>query len=98
MAYNIEFLPGAETDLDEVIDWYQQINAPLASDFFIKLDEALLTIRVNPQQFQKVYKTYRKFNLKRFPYKVIYRVEKQSIIVVAIAHHKRKIRYWKGRE
>ena len=98
MAYNIEFLPGAETDLDEIVDWYKQLNSKLADDFLLKLDEALFTLQANPKHFQKIFKTYRKLNLRRFPFKVIYRIEKQDIIVVAIAHHKRRVRYWRGRE
>jgi hypothetical protein len=44
MAYNIEFLPGAEIDLDEIVDWYRQLNAKLSNDFLLKLEEALFTV------------------------------------------------------
>jgi len=39
----------------------------------------------------------RRFLLRRFPYSVIYRVEPSRIVIVAIAHGRRRPGYWKER-
>ena len=52
MVYNIEFLPKAEIDLDEIVGWYQQINNQLADDFLVRLNEALMVVQAKPKQFQ----------------------------------------------
>ena len=98
MGYSVLFLPEAEIDLDEVMGWYKQFDSRLTNDFLIKLDSAIQEIQNHPFHFQKIFKNYRKLNLTRFPFKIIYRVEKQSIIVVAIGHHKRRANYWRTRE
>jgi len=36
----------------------------------------------------------RKATLKRFPFHVIYRAEPTHIVVLAIAHHRRRPAYW----
>ena len=36
----------------------------------------------------------RRYVLQRFPYSIIYREAEAGIDVVAIAHHKRRPRYW----
>jgi plasmid stabilization system protein ParE len=97
MAYSIDFLPAAEIDLDNTTDWYTRFNKELANDFLNKVNIAIQTILSNPKQFQKIYKTYRKVNLARFPYKIIYKIEMQSIIIVAVSHHKRSQAHWKKR-
>lgn len=97
MAYTVDFTAAAEADLDDIIDWYNQFNTALADDFMAKLNVIVQQLEKNPEQFQKIHKSFRKANIDRFPYKIIYRTERQSIIVIAIAHHKRKA-YWKKRK
>ncbi len=40
---------------------------------------------------------HRRGLLRRFPYSVIYRVEPEGILVVAVAHSRRRASYWRGR-
>jgi hypothetical protein len=35
--------------------------------------------------------------LQRFPYSIIYLVERNEIVIVAVAHHKRRPGYWLDR-
>jgi toxin ParE1/3/4 len=39
----------------------------------------------------------RQLNVRRFPYKVVYRVREDHIYVIAIAHARRRPGYWRGR-
>jgi toxin ParE1/3/4 len=38
----------------------------------------------------------RRFNLRGFPYHLIYRIE-ENIVIYAVAHHKRRPGYWSSR-
>jgi hypothetical protein len=40
----------------------------------------------------------RRLLMTRFPYQVVYRVRPSEIVVVALAHLKRRPGYWKHRE
>jgi toxin ParE1/3/4 len=39
----------------------------------------------------------RRYILRRFPFSLIYEVEVDIIVIVAVAHHSRRPRYWKRR-
>ena len=40
---------------------------------------------------------FRKLNTDRFPYQIVYLIEGETIIVVAVMHQSRKPGYWKER-
>jgi len=39
----------------------------------------------------------RRILLRRFPYQIVYRLKPDGIVVVAVAHLKRRPGYWKSR-
>ncbi|MCB9040176.1 MAG: type II toxin-antitoxin system RelE/ParE family toxin [Lewinellaceae bacterium] len=47
-----------------------------------------------PYLYAPFYKDLRKFRLSKFPYKIIYRVQDEIILIVAVAHDARSD-YWK---
>lgn len=48
MDFEIILLPGAETDLQAIIDWYSQINQVLPEYFLYELDVTIGKIKRNP--------------------------------------------------
>ncbi len=97
MAYKLTLLDGALEDLDIAFTWYNQIHVELANDLVFRFKEALSKIQHNPFLSQNLSHGFRKVNLHRFPYKLIFEIKETEIIVVALAHHKRKPGYWKNR-
>lgn len=89
MAYKIELLPEAETDIDDIYSWYNTINPKLAKRFLESTEEVLSLIQSHPLLFQKIKRNYRKSNLKTFPYKIVYRIKENIVVVIAVVHHKR---------
>ena len=39
----------------------------------------------------------RRFNLRGFSYHIIYRIEEDTVVIYALAHHKRRPGYWSDR-
>jgi hypothetical protein len=35
--------------------------------------------------------------VKRFPYHIVYRTDREPILIVAVAHGRRRPRYWRNR-
>jgi plasmid stabilization system protein ParE len=97
MAYSHSIYDAAEADIKEALDHYAGISTDLGQALLIIIDKTIQEIKRNPLLFQSISKSYRKANLKRFPYKIIFRLRKQEILIVAFAHHKRKPDYWKKR-
>ena len=89
MKYRIIIRPQAENDLKSAFLWYEDKRKGLGYDFLLQVDAGLRFIERNPENFQPEYKGARKYLVKRFPYKIIYLIENEKIIVLAIIHSKR---------
>jgi len=100
MAYNHSISPAAQMDIDEALDYYKDISAELNKSLYENIQKAIADIKINPLLFQKInkHRLYRKINVDRFPYKIVYRVDQTELVIVAFAHHKRKPNYWKTRK
>ena len=98
MTYNLIVSLPAETDIEEIIEWYGKENKDLSKEFVRILEQTFEQITDNPFLFQQVFKDYRKVNTAKFPYKIIYRISENEVIVLAVIHHKRNPEVWKNRK
>ncbi|MDP2681535.1 MAG: type II toxin-antitoxin system RelE/ParE family toxin [Deltaproteobacteria bacterium] len=89
MKYKVIIRPEAENDLKEAFSWYEDNRLGLGYDFLLRVDVGLRFIERKPEIHAPEYKGTRKHLIKRFPYKIIYLVEKERIIVLAVIHGKR---------
>lgn len=89
MKNRVIIRPEAENDLKEAFSWYEDKRKGLGYDFLLQVDAGLRFIERNPEISPPEYKGTRKHLIKRFPYKMIYLVEKERIIVLAVIHGKR---------
>ena len=89
MTYKLVIRPEAESDLKEAFYWYEDKRPGLGYDFLLQVDAGLRFIKRNPEVFPAEYKSSRKHLIKRFPYKIIYLVEKEKLIVLAVIHGRR---------
>jgi plasmid stabilization system protein ParE len=93
----VDYLPEARRDFDESFDWYAARSAQAALGFTNAVDAALSAIAADPQRFAAIDDSHRVSPTGRFPFRIVYRVAADRIVVVAIAHAKRRPGYWKGR-
>ena len=89
MRYRVIIRSEAENDLTEAFSWYEDKRQGLGYDFLLQVDAGLRFIERNPKFFQPEYRGARKYFVKRFPYKIIYLLEEEKIIVLAVIHGKR---------
>ncbi|HEX6370597.1 MAG TPA: type II toxin-antitoxin system RelE/ParE family toxin [Longimicrobium sp.] len=74
-------------------------DSPTRGDRFVdQVDYAFRCIRENPNIGEQIERGERRLLLRRFPYKVIYRILPDIIVVVAVAHQKRRDGYWRQRQ
>jgi plasmid stabilization system protein ParE len=93
----IAFLPAAQTELDEAFSWYEEQAVGLGYEFLDELDQSLRLIASFPKLQTCVDRKVRRCLVNRFPYGIFYGVSNDTIIVVAVAHLKRKPAYWAER-
>ena len=94
MAVSIEFRSEARADFDAAYDWYAERSTAAAVGFASEVDIAIGTIVAAPDRFVRTYAGCRSCRLKRYPYCIVYHQIADVIHVVAIAHAKRRQKFW----
>lgn len=85
----IVFTQEAESDLNEIGEWYRNIRIGLDLEFLTCVELEIELIRKTPLVYKEYYSAIRKAIISKFPYGVYYLLEEKRIVVIAIAHHKR---------
>jgi plasmid stabilization system protein ParE len=93
----IEFLAIAQAELDEAYQWYETQQTSLGLRFLNEIDASLRRIVTYPESFIQLNSGIRRCLVKRFPYGILYGIDVDKIIVVAIMHLHRKPGYWLSR-
>ena len=89
MKHIVTISREAENDLTEIFSWYEDKRKGLGHDFLLQVEAGLRLIEQHPRAFREEYRSVRKHLIKRFPYKIIYLVEQEKVIVLGILHGKR---------
>ncbi len=93
----LEIQPAALAEAEEAAAWYAERDPRVAARFAVELEAALNRIAEAPHRWPAYFHGTRRVRLTRFPYLVAYREDPTRILVVAIAHAKRRPGYWKKR-
>jgi len=89
--------PEARAELREARKWYFERSPLSATAFAHAVDNAVSQIVEAPTRYPMAEHGTRKFVLQRFPFNVFYRQDETEIIIVAVAHQKRRPGYWSNR-
>jgi toxin ParE1/3/4 len=92
-----EFLPAAEDELFEVSGQYESRLKSLGFEFIAEAERVVARLADFHLLGERIDPRHRRIPLQRFPYALIYRVDTDAIRVVAVAHHRRRPRYWRPR-
>lgn len=94
MTFRVVFDPGAEQDVLEAYVWYEARSDGLGAEFLrqVKIQEARLS-RV-PLIHAIEYDQIRRAFVGKFPYSLHFRIEHQTVRVLACIHHSRDPQRW----
>lgn len=91
--------PEAEAELRGALDYHEGKQTGLGGDFLREVEAALQRVSENPQAYaHEGDQGVRYCPLHRFPYTLVYLEKKEHIWVVAVAHQRRRPRYWINRQ
>ena len=87
---------AASAEFVEAVRWYETQRPGLGGEFFDAVTATLSLIESAPQAGTPIAPDTRtrRALVTRFPYQVVYRIRPAEIVVVAIAHMKRRPDYW----
>lgn len=93
----IEFLEAAQAELDEAFNWYEVQQKDLGVQFLTEFDAAIRRISAYPKAYALLANEVRRCLIKHFPYGILYGIDADTIVIIAVAHLHRKPNYWVAR-
>jgi plasmid stabilization system protein ParE len=92
-----QWLDEAIADAEQAREWYAARSPLAARGFLLELQAALGAVAEAPERWAVDRRGYRRYVFPhRYPYKLVYRPG-PPIVIVAIAHDKRRPGYWHRR-
>ncbi|SRR5258706_8199172 len=94
---NYTFHPEAENEFFEAINYFEEHDEGLGKTFSREIFVTIRKITFFPFAWTPISKNARRVLVNRFPYGIIYQVNDEEILIVAIMHLSREPNYWKDR-
>ena len=90
---------AAHLDIMVLAEFYEQERSGLGHDFLREVDAIFSLFRRQPYLGQRIdgHPELRGFQLKRFPYRVIYHLANNEVTILAVAHQRRRPESWQDR-
>jgi toxin ParE1/3/4 len=77
MDYKIIISPKAQIEIEDISEYYSQINFTILTKFYSELENAYKYLETNPH-FQTRYKNYRAIPIKKFPYLLFFVIDETT--------------------
>ena len=99
MTRPIRTTEPASDEFSEAVHWYEAKRSGLGAEFFDAVATTLSLIETNPEIGTTISADgqTRRVLVAKFPYQLVYRLRPTEMVIVAIAHLKRRPEYWKDR-
>lgn len=88
MNYSLVVKAEVIQDISEAFEWYEQKRIGLGSQFLDEVEIYYNRIAHNPEHYQS-HGNQRIAIMSSFPYKIVYEIEREVIVVYAVYHDKR---------
>ena len=81
----------------EAAKYYESQATDLGIDFLSEVERAVNSIAELSMTWPVIEGELRRRLVRRFPFGILYRIEPEEIVIVAVAHLRRKPGYWRER-
>jgi plasmid stabilization system protein ParE len=93
----VSFLEAARADLREAAAYYEGQRPGLGREFRNEVRSAIERIKALPEAWHPLSENTRRCLTHRFPYGVIYHLQEDQVVIVAVAHLHREPGRWRDR-
>ncbi len=93
----VRFHPKASEELEAAASYYDAKRSGLGALFLVEAKKTRDRIVELPAAAREVRDSIRRRSIHRFPYFLYYSVEESEILVIAMAHKRRRPEYWEKR-
>lgn len=91
------FHPQAEEELFAAIEYYEECESGLGQAFLLEVMTAIANVTDFPTAWTKVDNDVRRCLTHRFPYAILFSIEEDTVLILAVMHLKREPGYWRSR-
>jgi len=92
-----DFHPEAALEYREAAAFYEERSSGLGAAFTLEVEATIERILEAPKRWRILNQDVRRCLTHKFPYGLLYTVEEDSILVVAVMHLRRRPNYWLNR-
>ena len=92
------FHPDAEAEFSDAVLFYESRVANLGRLFSTEVQRVISLIREYPGAGAPVRLPIRRTLVDRFPYTIVYRRDRESVLILAVAHLRQRTGYWRRRQ
>jgi len=93
----VRYHQAAEDELLAEIGYLELRVRGLGRRFHTEIRRAENHIATLPESAPEAAQGIRIHPLRKFPFSILYSIEKDGLLILAVAHHRRRPRYWVGR-
>ena len=97
---NIVLLEAADREMNAAAERYESSRMGLGAEFLLEIDHALALLQrqrhIGKVAFDSTGR-FREFSLGRFPYRLVYEIARDEVVILAVGHHSRRPGYWLNR-
>jgi plasmid stabilization system protein ParE len=91
------FLSLAQQDVAEAMRYYEEAVPGLGLEFLEELERTVQRILHQPEAWTRLSEHQRRCRMRRFPYGVVYSIEDDGLVILAVFHLHRHPDSWKER-
>lgn len=91
------FHPAALTEYAEAVQFYAERRVELAQALIDAVEDAIFRIVESPTRCRVIDEDIRQCLTRKLPYGILYTIEQDFILIVAVMHCSREPEYWKDR-
>jgi len=93
----VAFDPDARAEFLAAVEYYEEYQPGLGRRFRTVVEAELDAMDAMPFRYRVLHAPFRRCLVPKFPYAIIFVIEPDFILVVAVAHAKRKPGFWHDR-
>ena len=94
---NLVYFDEFKEELDDAVAWYNSRSSGLGNQFAAAVEATIKGIQRMPLAAPSCGFKYRRKQVRKFPYAVIYEARDFNIVIIALPHDRQRPGYWIGR-
>ena len=92
------FHPDALAEYADAVKYYANQSSQIAQSFINSIEDVVYRVRESSTRYPEIDEDIRRCMTRKFPYAVLYSIEQDYILIIAVMHCSREPNYWKNRQ